>query len=251
MDFTIKEEASFKYVEKGEGEVLLLLHGLFGALSNFEDLIDTFSKTHRVIIPMLPIYDNSREESSVAELSKFVKEFVSFKNLQNVTLVGNSLGGHVAILYVLNNPDDVKAMVLTGSSGLFENAFGGTFPKREDYEFVKTKTEATFFDPSVASKALVDEVYEIVNNRDKLIHIIHMARSAIKHNMSKELPSIETPTLLIWGKEDTITPPFVAEDFHKLLPNSELHFINKCGHAPMMEKPKKFNIILEQFLEKN
>jgi len=254
MEFTIKEEASFKYVEEGEGEgegeVLLLLHGLFGALSNFSDLIEHFSSSHRVIIPMLPIYDDSRAESSVTELAKFIQEFVSFKMLNNLTLIGNSLGGHIALIYTLNNPELVKSMVLTGSSGLYENAFGGTFPRREDYEFIKTKTESTFFDPKVATKELIDEIYETVNNREKVIHIIKMARSAIKQNLSKELPSIKVPSLLIWGNEDTITPPFIAEDFHKLLPNSELHFIDKCGHAPMMECPDKFNAILKSFLVK-
>jgi pimeloyl-ACP methyl ester carboxylesterase len=101
----------------------------------------------------------------------------------------------------------------------------------------------------MATKELVDEVFEITNSRIKVIKIIALAKSAIRNNLGEELSQIKQPTCLIWGKNDTVTPPFVGEEFKKLIPNSELHFIDKCGHAPMMEVPKEFNIILEKFLE--
>ena len=141
-------------------------------------------------------------------------------------------------------------MILTGSSGLFENSLGGTFPKRGNYEFVKERTQYTFHNPKTATKELVDEVYEIVNNRQKAIRIIHLAKNAIKHNVGKELYKIKVPTYLIWGKNDTITPREVAEEFNKLLPNSELNLVDQCGHAPMMEHPKTFNNLLANFLRK-
>jgi pimeloyl-ACP methyl ester carboxylesterase len=77
-----------------------------------------------------------------------------------------------------------------------------------------------------------------------------MAKSAIRHNVSNEIHNIKVPVCLIWGKNDTITPPDVAEEFHELLPNSELHWIDQCAHAPMMEKPEEFNTILDGFLSK-
>ena len=250
MTAKVIEEGNFKYVEQGHGNVLLILHGLFGALSNFSDLIDYFSKTHRVIVPMLPLYEMPLKQSSVSELAKFIDAFVTYKSLESVSLIGNSLGGHIALLYALEQPNKVQSMVLTGSSGLFENAMGDTFPRRGDYDYIRAKTESTFFDPKMASKELVDEVFEIVNNREKALRVIGMARSAIRQNMGEDLHKIEAPTLLIWGENDNITPPFVAEDFDKLLPNSELHFIPECGHAPMMERPKHFNKILNNFLQK-
>ena len=64
------------------------------------------------------------------------------------------------------------------------------------------------------------------------------------------LPKITCPVLLIWGKEDKITPPFVGEEFHKLIKSSELVWMEDCGHAPMMEQPKEFNILLANFLNK-
>ncbi|HLT41591.1 MAG TPA: alpha/beta hydrolase, partial [Sphingobacteriaceae bacterium] len=177
-------------------------------------------------------------------------KFVKFKNLNDFTLIGNSLGGHVALLYVLNHPEKVKTMVLAGSSGLYENSFGGSFPKRENYEYIKEKVAYTFYDPEIATKELVDEVYGIVNNREKVIRILAMAKSAIRHNMAKDLPKIKIPSCIIWGKDDKVTPPRVAEQFHELLSNSELHWVDKCGHAPMMERPKEFNVLLQAFLEK-
>lgn len=250
MDLVLKEEHGFKYIDVGEGEVLLLLHGLMGALSNWEQVIEEFSPNYRVIIPMLPIYDLPLLTTGVKTLSKFVHKFVKFKKLQNITLLGNSLGGHVALIYVLAHQEYVKAMVLTGSSGLYENAFGGSFPRRESYDFVKEKVEYTFYDPATATKELVDEVFATINDRTRVIRILAMAKSAIRHNMSKDVHKIKVPVALIWGKDDKITPPEVAVEFNQLIPNSELHWIDKCGHAAMMERPKEFNALLKVFLDK-
>jgi pimeloyl-ACP methyl ester carboxylesterase len=102
----------------------------------------------------------------------------------------------------------------------------------------------------MATEELVNEVFEITNNRLKVIKIIALAKSAIRNNLGEEISQVKQPTCLIWGNNDTITPPFVGKEFHRLIPNSELHFIDKCGHAPMMEVPDEFNKILESFLAK-
>jgi pimeloyl-ACP methyl ester carboxylesterase len=250
MNYTIKQVDKFKYIEEGEGEPLILLHGLFGALSNFGDLINYFKNHNKVVVPLLPLLDMDLLHTSVGGLQKFVNKFIEYHDYQNVHLLGNSLGGHVAILHVLKQPERIKSLILTGSSGLFENGMGDTYPKRGDYDYIKKKTELTFYDPKVASKELVDEVYEIVNNRLKAIKIIALAKSAIRNNLGEDINQIKQPTLLIWGNNDTITPPFVGREFHRLIPNSELHFIDKCGHAPMMEVPEEFNRILHKFLTK-
>lgn len=250
MQYTIKEQDKFKYIEEGEGEPLVLLHGLFGALSNFKDLIEYFRHHYKVVVPMLPLFDLDILHTSVGGLAKFVHKFIEEKDYKNIHLLGNSLGGHVALVYLLKHPERVKSLILTGSSGLFENGMGDSYPKRGDYEYIKKKTEVTFYDPAIATKELVDEVFEITRNRLKVIKIIALAKSAIRHNLGDELSHIKQPTLLIWGNNDTITPPFVAREFHRLLPNSELHFIDKCGHAPMMEVPGEFNVILHKFLKK-
>jgi pimeloyl-ACP methyl ester carboxylesterase len=250
MDFVLKEEHGFSYIDEGEGEVLLLLHGLMGALSNWDRVIEDFRGQYRVIIPILPIYDLPLLTTGVKSMAKYVHKFVKYKRLTDITLLGNSLGGHVGLIYVLSHPALVKALVLTGSSGLYENAFGGSFPRRENYDFVKEKVEYTFYDPKTATKELVDDVYRIINDRHSVIRILAMAKSAIRHNMNKDLPKIHIPVSLIWGKDDKITPPEVAIEFNQLLPDSELHWIDKCGHAPMMEQPEEFNKYLRGFLEK-
>ena len=250
MEFRIRNEDKYQYVEEGEGPILLLLHGLFGALSNWGPALDHFSKKFKVVIPLMPLYVMPLSDTNVDGLSDFIHEFITFKQYPPVTLLGNSLGGHVALVYVLDHPENVNALVLTGSSGLYENSMGGSYPKRQDYNYIKTRTEYTFYDPNIATKDLVDEVYEIVNSRTKGLRIIAMAKSAIRYNMSKELKNIQIPVCLIWGKDDKITPPEVADEFHSLLPNSELHFIEQCGHAPMMERPEEFNSLLDNFLAK-
>lgn len=250
MNYMIKQVDKFKYIEEGEGEPLILLHGLFGALSNFDSLIEYFKHHNKVVVPMLPLLDLDLLHTSVGGLEKFVQKFIEFHDFQNVHLLGNSLGGHVAILHVLKNPERIKSLILTGSSGLFENGMGDTYPKRGDYDYIKKKTELTFYDPKIATKDLVDEVYETVNNRLKAVKIIRLAKSAIRNNLGEELNQIKQPTLLIWGNNDAITPPFVGREFQRLIPNTELHFIDKCGHAPMMEVPEEFNRILHKFLTK-
>ena len=250
MDFVLKEEHGFSYIDEGEGEVLLLLHGLMGSLSNWGDVVNEFKSRYRVIIPMLPIYDMPLLTTGVKSLSKFVHKFIKLKELNNVTLLGNSLGGHVALVYVLAHPENIKAMVLTGSSGLYENAFGGSFPRRESIDFVREKVQYTFYDPAVATDELVNDVYKLINDRHSVIRLLAMAKSAIRHNMKKDLHKIHMPVSLIWGKNDKITPPEVAEEFHQLLPDSESHWVDKCGHAAMMEHPQEFNRLLKGFLEK-
>ncbi|MCO6461700.1 MAG: alpha/beta hydrolase [Saprospiraceae bacterium] len=252
MNYPIITADKFKFKQSREdGEVILLLHGLFGGLSNFNDLFNHFKDSHRVVIPVLPIYELPILKVSVSGLVDFIDEFVEYMGFDKVHVLGNSLGGHIAILYALKRPERISSIILTGSSGLFESAMGNTYPRRGDYNFIKKKTEATFYRPEVATKELVDEVYGIVNDRGKGIRIVATAKSAVRHNLENQLHNIVAPTCLIWGKNDTITPPFVADKFHELIKNSELYFLDECGHSPMMELPDEFNAILGDFLSRH
>lgn len=248
MSLLVKEEGDFKYVDEGEGPVLMLLHGLFGALSNWEGVVSHYSRHFRVIIPMLPIYEMPIKEAGLQGLREFVERFVVTKKLEKMMIMGNSLGGHVGILYTLANPDKVSKLVLTGSSGLFENTMGGSYPRRGSYDYIRERVAYTFYDPQVASKELIDEVFETTRSIPKCMRIVAIAKSAQRNNLALELANIKVPTLLVWGLNDTITPPMVGHDFNRLIPNSELKFIDKCCHAPMMEHPQKFNELVEDFL---
>ncbi len=244
----IKEEGTFKYIEEGSGENLVLLHGLFGALSNWQAVVDNFKKRYRIIIPLLPIYNMPLKQAGLDGLVKFFEEFVEMKKLDNIILMGNSLGGHVALIYTLRHQEKLQKLILTGSSGLFENAMGGSFPKRGSYDYVKERVQYTFYSPATISEDYIQEVFDTTRSIPKCLNIVAIAKSAQRHNLATELPEIQVPTLLIWGLNDTITPPIVAHDFHRLIPNSTLRFIDYCCHAPMMEKPERFNEIVEEYL---
>ena len=237
------------HIDKGKGEVIILLHGLFGALSNWKSVVDFFSKKYRVIIPKIPLTDIDVKDANLESLTKLVGKFISCNRLKNFTLIGNSLGGHIGLMYTIQNPNKVKQLVLTGSSGLYENSFGGSFPKRGDYEYINERVNHTFYNPNILTKKYVDNIFNTLNDNAKCLNIITIARSAQRNNLSKKLYRIKCPTYLIWGLNDTITPPSVAHQFNKLISKSKLKFIDKCCHAPMMERPEEFNKILKSFLD--
>ncbi len=248
----LKNEGKFTYAEAGEGRPLIILHGLMGALSNFDATFEHLSQNgYKVLIPELPLYTLPLIKTNVKNLADFLHDFIEFKNLENVVLMGNSLGGHIALYYIKHYPKDVSGLVLTGSSGLYENSMGNNYPRRGDKDFIRKKTEEVFYDSAIATDELIEDVYEIINDRNTLIRTLAIAKSAVRHNMAKDLPNMEQPTCLIWGENDSVTPPEVAEDFHKLLPNSELFWVEKCGHAPMMEHPETFNNLLKDWLKTN
>ncbi|MEX6627064.1 alpha/beta fold hydrolase [Tenacibaculum salmonis] len=247
----LKKEGKFTYAEAGEGKALVVLHGLMGALSNFDETFKHFSeKGYRVLIPELPLYTLPLIKTNVKNLADYVHDFIEYKGLKDVVLLGNSLGGHIALYYTKHYPEDVGAIVLTGSSGLYEKSMGDSYPKRGNYEYIENKAREVFYDPEIATKELVDGIYAIVSDRVKALKTLSIAKSAIRHNMANDLPNMHQPTCLIWGKQDGVTPPEVAEDFHKILPDSDLFWIDKCGHAAMMETPQEFNEILESWLSK-
>lgn len=250
MEIKVKQEGTFQYVEEGEGPELVLLHGLFGALSNWESVLTEFSKDHKVIIPLMPIYEKSSVKPSVEGLAAFVRDFLDYKGIAKSTLLGNSLGGHIALVFALAYPERANALVLTGSSGLFESGMGSTFPQRGNYPYIKDRVEYTFYNPHTATKELIDEVFGIVNDNYKALRIVKIARAAQRENLAKQLQNLNVPTLLVWGLNDNITPPNVAHEFHRLLPISELRFIDQCGHAAMMEQPEEFNRYTREFLKK-
>lgn len=249
MNKIIKKEGRYSYLEIGEGTPIVILHGLMGGLSNFDGVAEYFSqKGYKIVIPELPIYTQNILKTNVKAFAKYVKDFITFKGYERVILLGNSLGGHIALYHAKMYPEKMLGLVITGSSGLYESAMGDSYPRRGDYDYIQKKAEAVFYDPKIATKEIVDEVYAVANDRIKLIKTLTIAKSAIRHNMAKDLPKMHIPTCIIWGKNDSVTPPEVALEFEKLLPNSTLYWIDKCGHAAMMEHPDEFNRLLEVWL---
>lgn len=251
MNKELTKDKKYTYFEKGEGTPIIILHGLMGGLSNFDGVANFFpEKGYKIVIPELPIYTQNILKTNVKAFAKFVKDFITHKGYEKVILLGNSLGGHIALYHTKMYPEKMAGLVITGSSGLYESAMGESYPKRGDYEYIKKKAQDVFYDPEVATKEIVDEVFATVNDRIKLIKTLTIAKSAIRHNMAKDLPKMATPTCIIWGKNDKVTPPEVAEEFNALLPDSDLYWIDKCGHAAMMEHPDEFNHLMYEWLLK-
>jgi 2-hydroxy-6-oxonona-2,4-dienedioate hydrolase len=246
----VKEEGKFKWLEEGEGgKPIILLHGLMGGVENFGEMVDFISKDYKVYGLDLKLFEGSILKVSVKSLSDYLYEFMNHLGLSSTIIIGNSMGGHIALIFAKEYPEMVDRIILTGSSGLFENAMGDSFPRRGDKDYIRKKTEEVFYNPEVATDELVDRVFEIANNRVSILRLLGYAKSAIRHNMANDIPNFTMPVCLIWGEHDKVTPPNVAEEFHKLLPNSELNWIPLCGHAAMWEHPKEFSNIVLKFLD--
>jgi len=247
----IVSDGKFEYLTEGSGTPMIFLHGLMGNLSNFQHQVDYFStRGYEVVVPLLPLYSMPLATTSVSSLTKFVKKFIDHKGYSKVILVGNSLGGHIALLFQKLFPSYLKSIVLSGSSGLYEAAMGNSYPRRGDRDYIAERVRDVFHIKEVATEELIDQVFGTVNDRMKAIKTLAISKSAIRHNMAEDITSFHLPVCLIWGRQDAVTPPEVADKFHELLPNSDLFWIDHCGHAAMMEQPQEFNIIVDEWLKK-
>jgi len=253
--FVVQHADDFTYLDEGPRDAphppIVLLHGMLGDLSNWTDTIRCFADAgYRVIAPVMPVYGLPLRQTSVPGLADYLDAFVNRMEFQETVLVGNSLGGHIALLYALDKPERVAAMVLSGSSGIYEAHLGTSTMRRYDRDFIRERTELTFYDPAHATEELVDEMMDVVSDRPRALRLIKIARSADKEIVTDQLDQLGMPTLLVWGNNDVITPPDVGEEFRDALPNAELHFIDKCGHAPMIEHPQAFNEIMLGWLRR-
>ncbi len=250
--FYLRRSNGYQYIDEGphtDSPPVVLLHGMLGDLSNWTNTIGALAKNgYRVIAPVLPVYDLPMKQTSVSGLVDFTCNFLSEIQITQVALVGNSLGGHVALLFALQYPDRVSAMILSGASGIYEVGMGTSTPRRQDRSFIRERAAVTFYDPSHATDELVEEMYEIVNDRSRVVRLIKMARATKEEKVVDQLATVTTPTLLVWGRDDVITPPDVAKTFAERMPNARLRFIEQCGHAPMIEHPLLFNRLMLDFL---
>ncbi len=250
--FQLHSTDGMSFIDEGDPSgrpPIVLLHGMLGDLSNWTHTIKGLvTAGHRVVVPVLPVYAMPLKKTNVPALVAFVHRFLLELGMRKHVLIGNSLGGHVALLYALDHPEKVAALVLSGASGIYEVAAGTSTPKRNDRDFVQERTEHTFYDPAHATDELVDEMFEIINDRSRAFRLLKMARSTKEELVTNRLEDISAPTLLVWGRNDNITPPDVAATFQRRMPNAQLHLIDQCGHAPMMEHPEKFNRATVTFL---
>jgi pimeloyl-ACP methyl ester carboxylesterase len=241
-------EPKFKTVEMGEaGPEIVLLHGLFGALSNWDTVQPLMANYSKPIALSLPLLSGHRSEVKVKSLALYTEYFVRSRGFAPVTLCGNSLGGHVALRLCLAAPELVDCLILTATSGLYEHSVD-SLPVRPGYDFVHEHMTKVFFNQRFVTEEAIGEIVKILEDRGRVLNLIHAARSAKKDNLKDLLGQIKVPTLLLWGEDDVVTSMDVAETFHKLIPNSKLVSIKNCGHAPMIEYPEWFSEEVNKFL---
>jgi 2-hydroxy-6-oxonona-2,4-dienedioate hydrolase len=236
------------YVNVGQGHPVILLHGLFGNLAMWRPTISALRHTHRVIVPRLPLFELPIHRANINYLVEVLHEFLNWHQLDPVTLVGTDIGGQLALEYANRFPEQVKRVIISGSSGLFENLPALDKDEREDYDNVKDYVRSAFYKHEIVKDAIVDKVYRTVNTSAKNLQISAFVKASQKNRMSHFLYRLNKPVLIVWGLQDKITPPEVALHFHDLLPNGRVKFIDECGHLPMVEKPFDYNQALLNFL---
>ncbi len=242
-------DPEFRWLERGDGEPVVLLHGLMGRMDHWEAALEELGDTCRPIALTLPIFDPRLDEVSIEALGRHVVRFLDALNIGRAVIGGNSLGGHVALEVALSCPDRLTGLILTGSSGLFERTFTRRVPHRPSAAYLKERMEEVFYDPTLVTPAWVESIREVLATPRAAMRVVRFARAARRHHVEDRLPAIRIPTLLVWGREDRVTPPEVAERFLNLMPDARLSFLARCGHAPMIERPEAFNDVVAGWLE--
>ena len=240
---------TFRWLERGHGDPVVLLHGLMGTMEHWDGTLEALAPTWRAMAPEIPILDGARAEASVEGLTHYVGAFMEAVDLSPAVVGGNSLGGHLALELALRYPARVSGLILTGSSGLLERGFTRGVPHVPTAAFVRARMEEIFYDATLVTPSWVESVRRVLTTRVSARRVLHVARSAKRSNLEARLGEIRVPTLLVWGKDDRITPPEIAERFRALLPDAQLELIANCGHAPMLEQPLIFNALVEDWLD--
>jgi len=250
--YEMKEVDGMMYAEAGAGSdatPVLLLHGMMGTVENWETLIPAVANAgYRIVCPILPMYSIPLKNANLQGVVDFVGRFTAAANMEHAVVTGNSFGGHIAAIYAMQFPERVAALVLSGASGIYEVETQSSVMRRSDKNYLRPRVEKTFYDPKHCTDELLDYVIDIISSREKALRLIRFARAVDKGTIKNDLDKINTPTLLVWGKQDQITPPDVANTFNDGIQGSELHWVDKCGHVPMMEQPEDFNRIYLDFL---
>ncbi len=239
---------TYNYIDKGKGQPIVMLHGMLGHASNWNKISSMLEDSYRTLALDLPYLGLDKKELSIGYLSDYVLRFADEMKLDKAIYMGNSLGGHIAIDLALKKLKRVESLILTGSSGLFERTYEKDVQIHPTREYLKRKIEDIFYDKRHVTDVLLDEVYSLLKNRKNIISIVRLTKAARNYNVKDLLKDITCPTLLVWGKNDTITPPKVANEFNRNIKGSRLEFIEECCHAPMMEYPDRFGEIVLDFL---
>ncbi len=235
-----------RLLEVGQGSPVVFLSGLVGVNEHWLRVAQTVKDHLRCIMLEVPLLELMGDDCSIEGVTEMVGRYLADEVGEPAVLVGSSFGGHVSLRLGVQNPDLVRGLVLVGSSGLGEKPFGGPRVKRSR-SWVEDTIAELFYDRSKMLQEDVDRAWNELSGRVKAKRMFRLSRSVFKDHMGDRIPSIKAPTMVLWGREDLITLPEVAEQFAEAIPDAEMVWIERCGHAPMIEKPDEFADALLRF----
>ncbi len=238
-----------RIAEVGEGTPVVFLHGLVGLNEHWEEVVRRARLHTRCVLLELPLLDLRGEDCSIQGVTDLTARFLErYFNGEPASLVGNSFGGHVALRVALERPELVRSLVLAGSSGLIEKSMVREVQIRPSREWLAQKIGELFYDRSKMRQADLDRAFAELSRRGGARAMVKLSRSARRNHLGTKIGGIAAPTLLIWGKQDIVTPPEAAEGFLSAIPDSRIVWFDNCGHAPMIECPEQFAASLVGFV---
>jgi pimeloyl-ACP methyl ester carboxylesterase len=240
-------------VDIGTGtQTVLFLHGLFGSPEHWRCVMEQLADDYRVIAPQLPVdpQPGRREQgiSAISELSDLVEDLVEELQIDPFVICGNSLGGLISIDLCSRRPDFAQGLVLAGSAGLFERSPIKGLRSKPSKEFVRSTVSGIVHEQDLVTDQLVEDWHQSMMDRDYVRFVLRVSRATRDRSVEDELSKLKLATMIIWGKEDEITPPETGREFQRRINGSQLEFIPDCGHAPNWERPEAFARLLDEFL---
>lgn len=247
------------YVEAGSGPVVVLLHGLGGSSQNWAFNTDVLAQKFRVVVPDQLGFGRSDKPFTnyrVATYVDFLDEFLKELKIERAALVGNSMGGWIAAAYTLAHPEKVERLVLVDAAGFAPPAnFDMSFLvalNPSTREGMRRLASLVFSNKQLfTSDAAIDLLLKqrLTAGDGYTIQSLNESVARREDMLDDRLSGIKQPTLLIWGRDDGLTPlAEYGERFKKEIKGSELLVFDRCGHVPQIEKAAEFNAALLKFL---
>jgi len=248
-----------RYEKKGSTKTIILLHGLGASAERWSELCPLLQK-YEVIVPDLIGFGYSDKpliEYTIDFFIKFLEEFFKKLNVHNPIIIGSSFGGQLVLEYSLRNRDFFEKIILVSPAGTIERPtyvlsqyiFSGLYPTIEN---VASAFQMMANNPNykVDDRTIKDYVNRMRLPNAKYALISTLLAMRRDQTLQKRLVEITTPTLVIWGREDT-TIPVENIEYFKQMPVVETHIMEECGHTPYVEKPLEFYEIISKFIESN
>jgi pimeloyl-ACP methyl ester carboxylesterase len=259
LDYQYVQDGNLRirYIDAGQGEPVLLIHGLGGSIESWTNNIGELAKSLRVIAVDLPgfgLSDKPKMKYTIKFYREFVVQFLKLLQLEQVSLVGSSLGGHVAAEVAINRLSLIKKLVLISPPGVLPRSFKGSPALWKYVKMINAKSaqqvkQALFvLDNKPVDDSYAQLVYEkLLMPGAKEAFLSALAGSAQAPRLTNRLHRIKAPMLLLWGKEDHMIPVKFVQPFVKMK-NCRIIMLENCGHRPYFAQPELFNRIVAEFL---